>query len=245
MFLKEIENRPPEGMMRVAFDKIQGTGHAVPEIMHLFRFKPAKTAHLVRFTEEVLRGPSPLSRGLRELIGAFVSTRNNCNFCASAHVAVAEQLLGKPVVQEVLLDFENSRLDPKHKALFRYLYKIAENPADITASDVARLKDAGWSEEEIYEALTVASLFKFYNTWNNGSGVQTMRPVDFDHSGERIVKLGYCMDFGFVTTLKVMWRGRKEVAFSDLLSLAKGFLTGRSKQKQPSTPAAKIANSEV
>jgi alkylhydroperoxidase family enzyme len=90
---------------------MQETGKAVPEIMHLFRFKKQSTDHLVRFTEEVMRGPSSLSRGIRELIGAFVSSRNQCSFCSCAHAPVAAYLLGQELVDEVLLDLESSRLD--------------------------------------------------------------------------------------------------------------------------------------
>src|ERR1041384_7550551 len=98
MFLHEIETRPVEGIMAVAFKKIREAGRAVPEIMHLFRFKRRNTNHLVRFTEEVMRGSSPLSRGLRELIGAYLSSRNQCSFCQCAHAPVAAQLLGRELV---------------------------------------------------------------------------------------------------------------------------------------------------
>ncbi|MBI3870042.1 MAG: carboxymuconolactone decarboxylase family protein [Verrucomicrobia bacterium] len=245
MFLKQIETRPPEGMMSIAFKKLRETGHAVPEIMHLFRFKKRSTDHLVRFTEEVLRGPSPLSRGLRELIGAYVSTRNNCRFCRSAHVAVAARLLGKELVDEVLLDMENSRLDERHKELFRYIQKLAENPAEIDAPDILKLKQAGWSEEEIYDALTVASLFKFYNTWNNGSGVQAMSPADYAHSGERIMTFGYCMDFSLKGVLKIMWLGRKEIKLADIKGLIKSLWPARQEAKYAPTPARDIASSRI
>jgi uncharacterized peroxidase-related enzyme len=245
MFLKEIESRPPEGMMRIAFKKLAEAGHAIPEIMHLFRFKKRSTDHLVRFTEEVMRGPSPLSRGMRELIGAFVSTRNQCCFCRCAHVAVAAQLLGQELVDEVLSDLENSSLDLAHKELFRYIGKLADNPAQISASDVEKLKEAGWSEEAIYDALTVASLFKFYNTWNNGSGVRNMGASDYLHAGERLTSMGYCMDFSLKGTMKVMWAGRKEINPTDLHGLLKitldkcagvvrvGFLKNRGKNSEP------------
>src|SRR6185503_4903817 len=131
------------------------------------------------------------------------------------------ELLGQELVNEVLLDLEASRLDLRHKQLFRYVGKLAENPAQVTASDIEGLKEVGWSEEEIYDALTVASVFKFYNTWNNGSGVQNMAPSDYSHSGSRLVTLGYCMDFSLLGTLKVMWLGRKEIKFSDLKALFK------------------------
>ena len=227
MFLKEVESRPALGVMKVAFKKIREAGHAIPEIMHLFRFKKRSTSHLVRFTEQVMRGPSPLSRGMRELIGAYVSSRSQCSFCRSAHAPVAAELLGPDLVDEVLSDLETSRLDAAHKALFRYVGKVAEAPAQVTASDVNALKQVGWSDEVIYDALTVASLFKFYNTWNNGAGVREMASADYAHSGERLITMGYCMDFGILQTLKVMWVGRKEITFSDFRELLRGLWAGR------------------
>jgi uncharacterized peroxidase-related enzyme len=221
MFLKEIQTQPAEGMMKIAFRKLCESGHAVPEIMHLFRFKKRNTDHLVRFTEEVMRGPSPLSQGMRELIGAYVSKKNQCFFCNGAHAPVAAQHLGKELVDEVLLDPETASLDAAHKELFRYINKLAENPALVTNTDIETLKRAGWSEEAIYDALTVVSVFKFYNTWNNGSGVRNMSPADHAHSGSRLFHLGYCMDFSFVGIIKVMWLGRKEVNYNDLKGLVK------------------------
>ena len=96
---------------------------------------------------------------------------------------------------EVLRDVETSSLDEAHKALCRYIGKLAEQPYRVTASDINKLKAAGWSEEAIYDALTVASVFKFYNTWNNGSGVQNMKSTDYLFSGQVLNTLGYCMDF--------------------------------------------------
>ncbi|MFO1459407.1 MAG: carboxymuconolactone decarboxylase family protein [Verrucomicrobiota bacterium] len=195
MFLKEIESHPAEGITRVALEKLRNDGNAIPDILHLFRFKRRSTDHLVRFTEEVMHGPSPLSPGLRELIGAYFSKMNQCSFCSDAHAAAASEFLEEGLVGEVLNDLETSRLDEAHKVLFRYIGKLAKHPERVVASDIDGLKAAGWSEEAIYDALTVASVFKFYNTWNNGSGVQNMREVDYLYSGRVLNTLGYCMDF--------------------------------------------------
>ena len=227
--------------MKVAFKKIAEAGHAIPEILHLFRFKRRSTNHLVRFTEEVMRGPSPLPRGMRELIGAFVSSRNQCCFCSCAHVAVASEYLGQDLVDEVINDFENSRLDAAHKELFRYLAKLAENPSLVTASDVTKLKQAGWSDEAIYDALTVASLFKFYNTWNNGSGVRNMQSTDYQHSGQRILTLGYCMDFTARSIMKIMWLARREIRLADFKRLFP-FSAGRNNTR---VAAQKIATDGI
>jgi len=203
MFLKEIESRPEEGMTRLAFKKLRDDGEAIPGILHLFRFKRRSTDHLVRFTEEVMRGPSPLSPGLRELLGAYFSRKNRCSFCCDAHAAAAAEYLDDGLVEEVLRDVETSRLDEAHKALFRYVGKLAEHPERVTESDVAALKEAGWSEEAIYDALTVASVFKFYNTWNNGSGVRNMESSDYLYSGRVLNTLGYCMDFKLTRLMRL------------------------------------------
>jgi len=207
MFLKEVETRPAEGMTKIALDKLRGDGGAVPEILHLFRFKTRSTNHLVRFTEEVMRGPSPLSPGLRELIGAYFSKKNQCSFCSDSHAASAAGYLEEGLVEEVLRDVETSRLDAAHKALFRYIGKLAEQPSRVTDSDIRKLKESGWSEEAIYDALTVASVFKFYNTWNNGSGVRNMSSTDYLFTGQVLNTLGYCMDFK-LTRLVLLLAGK-------------------------------------
>jgi uncharacterized peroxidase-related enzyme len=204
MFLKEIESHRTDGITALAFKKLQGDGEAIPEILHLFRFKRTSTNHLVRFTEEVMRGPSPLSPGLRELIGAYFSKRNRCSFCSDAHAAAAAEYLEEGLVDEVLRDVETSRLDEPHKVLFRYIGKLAEHPERVVASDIHKLKQAGWTEEAIYDALTVASVFKFYNTWNNGSGVQAMKSSDYLYSGKVLNTLGYCMDFKLTRLAKLI-----------------------------------------
>lgn len=80
MYLADVEGREPEGRYAAIIRQIRGYGAPVPQIMHLFAFKPDRTDHLAAFTQGVMRGPSPLSPGMRELIAAFTSRRNDCPF---------------------------------------------------------------------------------------------------------------------------------------------------------------------
>jgi alkylhydroperoxidase family enzyme len=80
MFLPEIEQAPPQGAYAQPIADLRATGVPVPQIMHLFAYKPDRTEFLARFTQGVMRGPSPLSPGVRELIAAFTSRRNDCLF---------------------------------------------------------------------------------------------------------------------------------------------------------------------
>jgi hypothetical protein len=80
MFLPDVEGDPKPGPYHDIIDLMRQQGSEYPQIWHLFAYLPSATKHLARFTQEILRGPAPLSPGLRELIAAYTSKRNHCPF---------------------------------------------------------------------------------------------------------------------------------------------------------------------
>jgi hypothetical protein len=80
MFLPGVEHGAKPSAYRDLIEMMRGQGAEYPQIWHLFAYLPEATRHLGRFTQEILRGPAPLSPGLRELIAAYTSKRNHCPF---------------------------------------------------------------------------------------------------------------------------------------------------------------------
>lgn len=80
MFLSEVEQHEDDSPRGVIIRGMKEAGAPVPQIMHLFAYNSDVTGHLERFTQGVMRGPSPLSPGQRELIAAFTSKRRECPF---------------------------------------------------------------------------------------------------------------------------------------------------------------------
>jgi alkylhydroperoxidase family enzyme len=80
IFLRDIERTAKATQAGEQLAAMEAQGLPVPQIRYLFTYKPELTDHLANFTQELLRGPSPLSPGLRELIAAFTSSRNQCPF---------------------------------------------------------------------------------------------------------------------------------------------------------------------
>lgn len=80
MYLREVEQHAGQGRYAAMIRQLREHGQTVPQIMHLFAFRPDRTEHLAEFTHGVMRGPSPLAPGQRELIAAFTSRRNACPF---------------------------------------------------------------------------------------------------------------------------------------------------------------------
>lgn len=97
----------------------------------------------------------------------------------------------RELVTAVLEDYTTAPISEKERALFAFLAKVLESSPTTTAADVARVRDAGWTDEAIYDAITVCALFQFYNTWIDASGVSDMQPFAYDRQAKRLAELGY------------------------------------------------------
>ena len=80
MFLQEVEKAENPSPYTAMIRSMRDAGTEYPQIWHMFAFLPKATEHLARFTQEILRGPGPLTPGMRELIAAYTSYRNDCPF---------------------------------------------------------------------------------------------------------------------------------------------------------------------
>jgi len=101
-------------------------------------------------------------------------------------------LLGdRRLVDAVLADHRTAPIDDRHKALFDFIEKMNARSNSIERRDHDRLKDAGWSEEAIYDAITVCALFRFYNAWIDATGVHDLPAAAYEISGKRMAAEGY------------------------------------------------------
>ena len=80
MFLPGVEGDAKPSAYTDLIRMARGAGREYPQIWHLFAFAPHATEHLARFTHEIMRGPASISPGMRELIAAYTSSRNQCPF---------------------------------------------------------------------------------------------------------------------------------------------------------------------
>ena len=80
MFLPGVEQGAQPGPYLDSIRALQAAGGEYPQIWHLFAFLPRATEHLARFTQEIMRGEGPIPPGIRELIAAYTSYRNDCPF---------------------------------------------------------------------------------------------------------------------------------------------------------------------
>jgi hypothetical protein len=98
---------------------------------------------------------------------------------------------GRALVESVLRDLDSSPLPNKEKHLLRFVAKVNHDSPRITAGDLDQLRDAGWTDEAIYYAVTVCALFNFYNRWVDATGVHALSDEAHRQNGIRSANLGY------------------------------------------------------
>ena len=103
-----------------------------------------------------------------------------------SHAAVAAVLLGsEDLVQEVLSDIDSSALTDAEKLLLHFLDKVNHDSPRISPADIAPLHAAGWTDEQIWYAITVCALFNFYNRWIDAAGVCALSDEAHREGGKR------------------------------------------------------------
>ena len=138
----------------------------------VFRAYPAAARSLLDFHQALMRGPSPLTVGERELIAAYVSGLNACAYCHGVHEATARAFgIGEGTLAALLADLDTAPVPEPMKPLLRYVGKLAITPAKMTPADATRVLDAGWAEQALHDAAAVCGLFSLMNRLVDGLGI--------------------------------------------------------------------------
>lgn len=192
MFLPGVEQNPNPSTYLELIEAARASGTEYWQIWHLLAFQPDAARNLVGFSQVVMHDPAPLSPGLRELIAAYTSSLNQCEFCMKAHAAVAAHIYeDDALVLSVLRDLETSPLDEKEKSLLRFVRKVTFASAAITPADTEHLRTIGWEDAAIFYAITACALFNFYNRWVSASGVRPVSDEAFRKLAAPMAKRGY------------------------------------------------------
>jgi uncharacterized peroxidase-related enzyme len=147
----------------------------------LMTFRPEIAKPLNDLAEILLRGPHTLSRAERELIGTFVSSENDCQYCQNIHGALAAHLLegDEDLVARVKRDISSAPVSTKMRALLAIAGKVQQGGKHVTANDVERARAEGATDLEIHDTVLIAANFCMMNRYVDGLAAWTPAEPDF------------------------------------------------------------------
>jgi uncharacterized peroxidase-related enzyme len=165
----------------------------LPGITGLLEYRKDSAQPIRELTHLLLRGPSTLTEGERELIATIVSHNNECKFCTTAHTAAADMLLGEcETAEKIKRDIETSPVTEKMKALLTIARQVQLGGKHVTDASILRAKQSGATDLEIHDTVLIAALFCLYNRYVDGlSTVTPTDPIFYKGLAERIVNHGY------------------------------------------------------
>jgi uncharacterized peroxidase-related enzyme len=166
----------------------------LPGITSAFAFRPETAKPMRALAEVLLRGPSSLTSGEREMIATFVSNKNDCHFCQASHRAAAAHHLNGDydLVDAVCTDYHSAPVSGKLKALLTIAGSVQQSGRSVTTEHIAQARKEGATDLEIHDTVLIAAAFCMYNRYVDG--LATFTPVDprqYDEMGTRMAAQGY------------------------------------------------------
>ncbi|WP_217603339.1 carboxymuconolactone decarboxylase family protein [Chitinophaga sp. GbtcB8] len=168
------------------------SGYPLPDAARLVFYRPGFYGDPAKnFTHRAMRGPSAWSVGDRELMAAYISRMNECNFCVKAHSAVSAKAYNNTaIVEEVLADLKIASIDLPLKATLIMLGKLTRENS-INAADMRAVLDSGVSSEQIEDALAICFAFNITNRLADAFNFYVPSDKAFDAGASYLLKRGY------------------------------------------------------
>lgn len=169
--------------MQAYFDKCQEKLGLIPNVLRAYAFNSAKLEAFVAFYNDLMLAPSGLTKLDRELIAVAVSAVNHCYYCLTAHGAAVRQLSGSPELgEQMVMNYRAAELTEKQVAMLDFAVLLTERPDTIVEDDRQALRDAGFTDRDIFDIAAVAS---FFNMSNRLASATDMRPNPEYHAMAR------------------------------------------------------------
>lgn len=177
------QETPLSEAMEAYFAKCEEKLGMVPNVLRAYSFNSAKLEAFAALYNDLMLAQSSLSKLDREMIAVAVSSINQCYYCLTAHGAAVRQLSGNPELgEQMVMNYRAAALEPRQRAMLDFAVLMTEDPARIEEADRQALRDAGFSDRDIWDIAAVAS---FYNMSNRMASATDMRPNPEYHAMAR------------------------------------------------------------
>ncbi|GAB2603094.1 carboxymuconolactone decarboxylase family protein [Spirosoma areae] len=160
-------------------------------------YRPDTGQSLYELAQALLRACSPdstLSDAERELIAAFVSSRNATDFCMNSHAAAARYLYAdeRDIVDKVLADPNTAPISAKLKTLLTIADHVRADARTVSDELVAVARNEGATDGDIHDTVLITASFCMYNRYVDGlASLTPTDPATYEAMGERMGTIGY------------------------------------------------------
>ena len=134
----------------------------VPNVARLLAVSPSHFVGWWRYFDELMRGPSGLTKTQREMIAVVISAESRCPYCQAAHSAALRlRTKDAALVERLAVNYRHVELDPRDRAMLDFAVKVTKTPEQCGQSDLERLREVGYTDEDILHIVEVTAIFNY------------------------------------------------------------------------------------
>ena len=179
--IKIVEDAEATGEVAAAYDYWRASSGRtkVPGILKSLSARPDFLRQAVDFSNTIQFSEGHLSRRHKEMIGSYASYLNSCPYCLDSHAFFLKMQGATDEAVNAFMEGDLARADltDAELALMKYVALVSKAAYRTTPEDVQTLRDAGWKEEQIAEAVYIIALFAMFNRIANAFGVPVQNYV--------------------------------------------------------------------
>lgn len=179
--LPPVDPLPPETQRY--FDVCQDKLGMVPNVLRAHAFDIARLDAFTALYNQTMLAESGLTKLEREMIAVVVSAINRCYYCLVAHGAAVRQLSGDPILgEQLVMNWHVADLPQRQVAMLAFATQLTESCPTVSELDRQALRDAGFTDRDIWD---IASVTGFFNMTNRLATGTEMTPNDGYHAAHR------------------------------------------------------------
>lgn len=169
--LQALNPQTTTGPAKNLLNGVQAKLGFTPNLLKTMANSPAVLKAYLNFSSALGIGILPAK--LREQIALTVAEINECDYCLAAHAAIGKTV---GLNDETIQDSRRAQSpDSKEAAVLQFVRKLVIDRGWVNDDDLARIRQAGFSDGEITEIVATVALNLFTNYFNHVAGTE----VDF------------------------------------------------------------------
>lgn len=170
----KLEDLPGDIKARIL--EVQEKAGFVPNVFLTLAHRPDEFRAFFAYHDSLMLRASGLSKAEKEMIVVATSGANDCLYCIVAHGAILRIYAKDPfVADQVAVNYRKADISDRQKAMLEFAIKVATRSVELIDDDYDKLRELGFSDEDIWDVGAIAAFFALSNRMAN---LIAMRPND-------------------------------------------------------------------
>lgn len=161
----------------------------VPNVARLLAVTPSHLVGWWTYFDELMRGPSGLSKTQREMVAVVISAEAHCPYCQVAHEAALRlRVKDAALVDRLAVNYRHADLTAPNRAMLDFAVKLTHTPHECDAGDIDTLRSVGFTDTDILHLVEIVAIFNYNVRLATATGL--FPNAEYHHLGRTPVPVG-------------------------------------------------------